>query len=160
MKNIIKNRDGALMKIVLLGVALAISLVMISKVYFENSYESFVPNIERTYRITPIYIQNGGVTDSHTSIPGGIVGLIKEYSPQVELATRYTQLDDGGISAHAEVAFEESRPTNTKSVIAADSLIFDLFPTKFYGDNPKKILSTIGEIMISESLATKMSSKW
>ncbi|MFI3265475.1 MAG: ABC transporter permease [Rikenellaceae bacterium] len=157
MKNIIYNKNGALLKVALLGVALAMSLVMFSKVYFENSYENFVPNVKRTYRITPTYVMGGVTKDTFTNLPGGIVGLLADYSPQVEIGTRFTTLTSNTIIARAGVAFEESQPTKSGSLIAADTLLFSIFPTATYGENPSITLSNIGSVMISRSLAEKMS---
>ncbi|MFI3279730.1 MAG: FtsX-like permease family protein [Rikenellaceae bacterium] len=156
MKNIIQNRDGALLKVLLLGVALAMSLVMFSKVYFENSYEDFVLERDRTYRITTTFI-DGQHSGTYDHLSGGIVGLAADYTPQIETTTRFTSLGDDLTFARAGVTFEESRPTTVTSLIAADTLFFEMFPSATTGENPKTTLSNIGGVMISRSLAEKMS---
>ncbi|MFR9555575.1 MAG: FtsX-like permease family protein [Rikenellaceae bacterium] len=156
MKNIIQNRDGALLKVILLGVALAMSLVMFSKVWFENSYENFVPHVDRTYQVTVTYVDGGKLGDS-SRVSGGIVGFAAAYTPQIEMSTRFTLLGDDLTFARAGVAFEESRPTTAASIVAADSLFFEMFPTATTGESPKTTLANLGGVMISRSLAEKMS---
>ncbi len=156
MKNIIQNRDGALLKVLLLGVALAMSLVMFSKVWFENSYEDFVPERDRTYKVTVTYV-DGGKSSDYDRISGGIVGLAADYTPQIEMTTRFANSGEELTFARAGVAFEESKPTTAGSMVAADTLFFDMFPTATTGENPKTTLSHIGGVMLSRSLAEKMS---
>lgn len=156
MKNRINNTA---MKVLLLGVAMAISVVMFSKAYFESSYEDFVPQIDRTYRVTPVYVTKGVSDEHYTKLSGGIVGQLAERTPQVEVSTRFTTVDDGGTFAIAGIAFEGSKPTKIREAVAADTLLFDIFPTEVYGDKPRAILANIGSVMISRSLAEKMSEK-
>ncbi len=143
------------MKVVLLGVALAISLVMFSKVYFENSYEDFVPLRDRTYRVTVTYV-DGAKSSDYDRLSGGIVGLAADYTPQIEMTTRFTNLGEELTFARSGVAFEESKPTTVGSIVAVDTLFFDMFPTAITGENPKTTLSNIGGVMLSRSLAEKM----
>ncbi|MFR9515409.1 MAG: hypothetical protein SNH64_08780, partial [Rikenellaceae bacterium] len=150
------KRDGALLKVVLLGVALAMSLVMFSKVWFENSYENFVPDLDRMYRVTVTYV-DGGKSSDYDRLSGGIVGLAADYTPQIEMTTRFTNLGDELTFARAGVAFEESKPTTAGSIVAVDTLFFDMFPTATTGEDPKSTLSNIGGVMLSRSLAEKMS---
>ncbi len=145
-----------MLKVILLGVALAMSLVMFSKVWFENSYEEFVPLRDRTYRVTVTYV-DGGKSSDYDRLSGGIVGLAADYTPQIEMTTRFTNLGEELTFAHAGVAFEESKPTTAGSMVAADTLFFDMFPTATTGENPKTTLSNIGGVMLSRSLAEKMS---
>ncbi len=145
-----------MLKVILLGVALAMSLVMFSKVWFENSYEDFVPLRDRTYRVTITYV-DGGKSSDYDRLSGGIVGLADDYTPQIEMTTRFTNLGDELTFARAGVAFEESKPTTAGSIVAVDTLFFDMFPAAITGENPKTTLSNIGGVMLSRSLAEKMS---
>ncbi|MFR9503058.1 MAG: FtsX-like permease family protein [Rikenellaceae bacterium] len=156
MKNIFQNRDGALLKVILLGVALAMSLVMFSKVWFENSYENFVVHLDRTYRVTTTFV-DGDYSGNFDHLSGGIVGHAAAYTPQIEITTRFTSLGENLTFARAGVAFEESKPTTAATLIAADTLLFEMFPTATTGEDPKTTLSHIGGVMLSRSLAEKMS---
>ena len=46
------------MKILSLGVGLAMGLVLIAKVFFEQSYDTFYPDADRIYRMNEIYVIN------------------------------------------------------------------------------------------------------
>lgn len=47
------------MKIISLSVGLSVALVMIAKIYFEQSYDTFYPDADRIYRIYENYSMNG-----------------------------------------------------------------------------------------------------
>lgn len=48
------------MKIVSLGIGLAVGLVLIAKVYFEQSYDDFYPDRDRVYQVWAKYQQKEG----------------------------------------------------------------------------------------------------
>ena len=51
------------MKIISLSVGLSVALVMIAKIYFEQSYDTFYPDADRIYRIYENYSMNGKEED-------------------------------------------------------------------------------------------------
>lgn len=61
IRSIFKKGRHNVMKIVSLGIGLAVGLVLIAKVYFEQSYDDFYPDRDRVYQVWAKYQQNGGV---------------------------------------------------------------------------------------------------
>ena len=49
IRSIFKKGRHNVMKIVSLGIGLAVGLVLIAKVYFEQSYDDFYPDRDRVY---------------------------------------------------------------------------------------------------------------
>lgn len=76
-----------LIKILCLTVGLAIGFLLIAKVYFESTYDTWFEESSRTYRITEIAEQNGELKEYY-STPGAIAPGFKRYCPQVEASTR------------------------------------------------------------------------
>lgn len=149
-----KKNDNNFLKIFLLGLGLAMGMVLISKVYFELSYENFTPHAERVYRIGEKIISQ--VEDSektYLQTPGAIAPGMKEYSPAVETATRYTWF-----AGKVVVTDEQENYHSVKNVIMADSCLFDIFSRKIYAGDPKEALGVKNNIMISRTFADKLSS--
>ncbi len=82
-----------LIKILCLSVGLAVGFLLVAKIYFEQSYDSFFPNIERIYRITESVVQNGEYME-YPQTPGGIAPEVQRNISQIEVATRVTTFTD------------------------------------------------------------------
>ena len=53
-----RRKNSLLIKVLSLGVGLAVGIVLIAKVFFELSYDSFYKDIDRVYSIYTLYSQN------------------------------------------------------------------------------------------------------
>ena len=58
-----KKNSDILIKVLSLGVGLAVGIVLIAKVFFELSYDSFYKDIDRVYTIRTWYSQQGTEDD-------------------------------------------------------------------------------------------------
>ena len=74
--NLFRRGEANPIKILCLGVGLAIGLTMLAEVIFEQSYDNFLPRLEDTYRITERFkTRTASPSDSNkTTTPTG--GLI------------------------------------------------------------------------------------
>lgn len=156
MKNILialrslfkKGRHNGI-KILSLGAGLAVGLVLIAKVYFEQSYDCFFPDYDRIY-----YIQSQVERDNELKVWPGVSGAIapgmKAEVPGVEVATRFTSM------GQEEVFITPDRKKYSGNFILADTSLFDIFPRPVLAGNPKEILARPMYVMVSESIARKM----
>ncbi|MDD4142884.1 MAG: ABC transporter permease, partial [Bacteroidales bacterium] len=156
-KNIFRRGSGSITKIILLGIGLAMGLTLIAKLYFENSYESFVPDRNRVYRVVPLYEQNGEKMEYY-STPGAIAPGIKLYSAAVESATRVTYAGSGIIIKKIE---EKGQDTNSdgfycETMVIADSCFFKIFPRQILAGDADKTMQEPNTVLISRSMADKM----
>ncbi len=154
-RSLFRRGRGNVVKIVSLGLGLAVGLVLLTKVFFEYNYESFWPDAGRVYRILPTYIVGEGedrdvMTQFHNT-PGGVAPGMAAEIPQIESATRYTPLDG------AEKLLTPARQVVEATVILADSCLHDVFPRPMLAGDAKTILATPGVAMVSRSLAAKLS---
>ena len=76
------RHDG--MKIISLGVGLAVALVLVAKMYFEQSFDRFYPDADRIYRLVENYSQNGNA-DSFNQVPGAVAPGMQAEVPGVEV---------------------------------------------------------------------------
>ena len=140
-----------LIKILSLGIGLAIGIVLIAKVCFELSYDSFYKDVERIYMITEnIIFQEGGDPTDYIGTSGGIAPGFKAEVPGVEAATRYSNLLNGNL-------YDENDNLITGLCIGADTCFFDFFNREFLAGDPMQALQQYnGDIAVSRSFAEKL----
>ena len=89
-----KSKNDILIKVLSLGVGLAVGIVLIAKVFFELSYDSFYKDIDRVYTINTWYSMQGEEKD-YGQVSGAVaVGFMDEV-PGVEAGTRTTYVFNG-----------------------------------------------------------------
>lgn len=138
-----------ILKILSLGIGLAIGCILIAKVCFESSYDNFYKGLERIYLIKPNYSLRGEVNESY-QVSGGIAPGFKKYVPGVESATRTTFLFE------SEKFYTEEKALVRGTLVLADTAFFDVFDRKILAGNPKEVLAQRFNIMVSRSFAEKM----
>lgn len=137
-------------KILCLGFGLAMGLLLVAKVYFEQTYDGFYPHADRIYKVNESVVINGEYSE-YGNTAGAIGPGIKEYTPQVEAATRYTYL-----SEKITVQTDDKRRFDVKAVCLADSCLFDVLPRDIIAGDYRQVLSVTDQCMIPRSLARKM----
>lgn len=147
--NLFRRGEANPIKILCLGVGLAIGLTMLAEVIFEQSYDNFLPRLEDTYRITERFKQNNDPDwRSHNSTAGAIAPGVKRYCPEVEAATRFTWMQDG-----MHLVAEDQREV-TANALLCDSSFFEVFPRRILiGENPHTGLEKENNAYISSRLA-------
>ncbi|MDD3077992.1 MAG: ABC transporter permease [Paludibacter sp.] len=136
-------------RIVSLGIGLAVSLVLIAKVCFEQNYEDFYPDNDRIYQIQENYSVSGNEFQGRGWVSGGVAPGMKNEIPQVEAATRFTYF------ANDAVFYTNDKKRLTGDFILADNCLFDVLPRPMLVGNAKKVLSQPMYVLISKSLAKK-----
>ena len=86
-----RRKNDIVIKVLSLGVGLAIGIVLIAKVFFELSFDRTYKDIDRTYIIRTWASQPGGEGD-YGQVSGAVaVGFMNEV-PGVETGTRVTKV--------------------------------------------------------------------
>lgn len=137
-----KGRSNGI-KILSLGVGLAVGLVLIAKIYFEQTYDDFYPAADRIYRIYGNYSmpgEEGGepslMLSGYTS--GGVAPGLKTEIPAIEAATRFTVFN---FSDKEDVFFTENEERRSGKFIMADSCFFDVLPRPMLIGNAKEVIA-------------------
>lgn len=138
-----------ILKILSLGIGLAIGCILIAKVCFESSYDNFYKGLDRIYLIKAVYSLRGE-TDENSQVSGGVAPGFKKYVPGVESATRTTFLFE------SDKFYTEEKALVTGTLVLADTAFFDVFDRKILAGNPKEVLAQKFNIMVSRSFAEKM----
>ncbi len=137
-----------IIKIVCLMTGLAIGFLLVAKIYFEQTFDSFIPDVERLYIVTESVTQDGEYHE-YPQTPGAIAPGLKQYVPQVETSTRTTNFLIGGIN----ITTDDDREFHTECIAMADSCFFDVIGTRILQGDPHEVLATVDQCMIPRSLA-------
>ncbi len=156
MKNIIvlfrsffqKGRNN-IIKILSLGIGLAVGLVLIAKVYFDQSFDDFFPDKERIYRVQMLFKMGEDEGDSPRT-SGGVAPGFKSNIPEIEAATRYTTLFGN------DIFYTEDKSKYKANIIMADNGIFDVFELPVLTGNAKEVLARPMYVMVSRKIAENM----
>ena len=144
-----KKSSDILIKVLSLGVGLAVGIVLIAKVFCELSYDSFYQDIDRVYTINTWFSQHGDEND-YGQVSGAVaVGFMQEV-PGVEVGTRTTYVFNG------DTYLDEGDNKLKATLVCADTCFFKVFDRPILAGNPVKALSKFGTVMVSRSFAEKM----
>ena len=137
-------------KIVSLTIGLASGLVLLAKFWLDGRYDRWMTDSDRIYAIVSKYSENEGEEPRlGSNVSGGVAPLLKEYSPDVEVASRLTLTGWGsGIKVFTEGRDE---PVEASEAALSDEYWFDVFDTDILAGDPKQILTEIGSAMVSRS---------
>lgn len=151
------RKENNAIKILLLALGLAMGLVLIAKVYYERVYDNFMDDVERVYIIQSDYVTPDGAT-IYSNTSGAIAPGIKEFSPIVEVATRFTSLaSDIDCSVVDKNGLLTEGKCRAREVMFADTSFFEIFNRPLVGSSPRQGLNIKNHIYISRSFAQKFS---
>ena len=144
-----KKNSDILIKVLSLGVGLAVGIVLIAKVFFELSYDSFYKDIDRVYTINTWYSHQGEEKD-YGQVSGAVaVGFMDEV-PGVEAGTRTTYVFNGN------TYLDENGNKLSGTLVCADTCFFQVFDRPILAGDPVKVLGKWGSVLINRSFAEKM----
>lgn len=144
-----KTKNDILIKVLSLSIGLAVGIVLIAKVFFELSYDSFYKDIDRVYTIRNRYSQNGDEHD-YGQVSGAVsVGFMEEV-PGIEVGTRTTFVFNGDTYLDAD-------GNKLKGIlVCADTCFFKVFDRPILAGDPVQVLGKWGSVMVNRSFAEKM----
>ncbi|MBQ6953925.1 MAG: ABC transporter permease [Bacteroidales bacterium] len=144
-----KTKNDILIKVLSLGIGLAVGIVLIAKVFFELSYDSFYKDIDRVYTINTWYALQGDEKD-FGQVSGAVAVGFKEEVPGVEVGTRTTYVFNGN------TYLDENGNKLDATLVCADTCFFKVFDRPILAGDPVKVLGKWGSVMVSRSFAEKM----
>lgn len=144
-----KTKNDILIKVLSLSIGLSVGIVLIAKVFFELSYDSFYKDIDRVYTIRNYYSQNGDEHD-YGQVSGAVsVGFMEEV-PGIEVGTRTTFVFNGDTYLDAD-------GNKLKGIlVCADTCFFKVFDRPILAGDPVQVLGKWGSVMVNRSFAEKM----
>ncbi len=145
-----KTKSDIWIKVLSLGVGLAVGIVLIAKVFFELSYDSFYKDIDRVYTINTWISMQGNEKD-YGQVSGAVAVGFMEEVPGVEVGTRTTFVFNG------DTYLDEDGNKLKATLVCADTCFFRVFDRPILAGDPVKALGKWGSVMVSRSFAEKIS---
>lgn len=139
-----------LIKIICLTVGLSVGFLLVAKIYFEQTYDTFFTDIDRIYRLTESVVQNGEYRE-YPNVPAGMAKEISRNLPQVEEATTITHL-----TGNTTIKLDDGRLFEVKEILLADTSFFNLLDTRIIEGDPRIAMGIENQVMIPRSLADKI----
>ena len=139
-----------LIKILSLGIGLAIGIVLIAKVCFELSYDSFYKDVDRIYLIKAEWVMGDQHNDGNR-ISGAVAPGFKAEVPGVEEATRIVLG-----SRIINYVDEEGNIVYKGKAVIADTSFFKVFSQPILAGDIVKALNNKESLAISRSFAEKL----
>ena len=144
-----KTKSDIWIKVLSLGMGLAVGIVLIAKVFFELSYDSFYKDIDRVYTINTWISMQGNEKD-YGQVSGAVAVVFMEEVPGVEAGTRTTFVFNG------DTYLDEDGNKLNATLVCADTCFFQVFDRPILAGDPVKALGTWGSVMVSRSFAEKL----
>ncbi len=144
-----KKNSDILIKVLSLGIGLAVGIVLIAKVFFELSYDSFYKDIDRVYTINT-WISMQGSEKDYGQVSGAVAVGFMEEVPGVEAGTRTTSVFNGN------TYLDEEGNKLSATLVCADTCFFKVFDRPILAGDPVKALGKWGSVMVSRSFAEKI----
>ena len=144
-----KTKSDIIIKVLSLGIGLAVGIVLIAKVFFELSYDSFYKDIDRVYTINTWISMQGNEKD-YGQVSGAVAVGFMEEVPGVEAGTRTTFVFNG------DTYLDENGNKLKATLVCADTCFFKVFDRPTLAGDPVKVLGKWGSVMVSRSFAEKM----
>ena len=136
-------------KILSLGVGLAMGLVLIAKVCFELSYDNFYPESDRIFAIQENFSIGDKSHDGYPHVSGGVAPGMKAEIPGVEAATRCDRMGELVMKTPGDKKYKAT-------FIMADSCFYDVLPREMLAGDARETLSRPLYALVSEEMAGKI----
>jgi putative ABC transport system permease protein len=150
-RSLLKPGRSNFTKIISLGTGLAVGLVLIAKVYFEQSFDDFFPDADRTYQIQSNVSRTDAEPKDFGAVSGAIAPGMKAEIPEVEAATRFTE-----ITGSNSTFFTSDRKKYKGNFVLADTCLFRVLYRRVLTGDAVDVLSRPMYAMVSRRIAERM----
>ena len=150
IQTLLHGRNANVIKIVSLGLGLMMSILLFSRVAYENSFDTCFKDNENLYQLWNRFITEKETSEWGEMCIGKLAGGTFEALPDmVESATTVSTWIAGNPLYHGEVKFDDRK-------VVADSLFFQTLGIEVTSGNPVQDLQELDVIYLSDDLAKRM----
>jgi putative ABC transport system permease protein len=146
-RSLTKHQLFSALNIFGLAVGMAVFLVLTIAARFEYSYDRWIPNAERTFRINGIMNISGRPQETIALIPGpALPALQADYGNRIEAGVRLLE---------RPMAVSRGQQGDYEQVVFADPTFFDVFDLPLVAGDKRTAIADTSSIVISEAMAKK-----
>lgn len=149
IRTLLRGRGANLIKIISLGLGLTMSILLLTRVAFEMSFDTCFRDTDNLYQVYAVWTQNGERSEPETMNIGPVAGAILENFPrEVEAATSVCKYTAGDPLFYGSVRFDDSK-------VMADSLFFQTMGIDVLTGNPRELMQK-DVIFLSDRFARRI----
>lgn len=149
IQTLLRGRGSNIIKIISLGLSLTMSILLFSRVAYEQSFDTCYKDYDNLYQIWSVFTVKGEKYPPQEQNCGPVAGAILEIFPeQVEAATSTCYWKNSPLY-NGNIRFDEKK-------IVADSLFFQTMGIEVLSGNPVKDLQQPDVIFLSDRFAKKI----
>lgn len=149
IQTLLRGRGSNIIKIISLGLSLTMSILLFSRVAYEQSFDTCYKDYDNLYQIWSVFTVKGEKFPPQEQNSGPVAGAILENFPeQVEAATSTCRWMNAPLY-NGNVRFDDEK-------LVADSLFFRTMGIEVLSGNPVNDLQQPDVIFLSDRLARKM----
>lgn len=145
-RSLIRHRLFSALNILGLAVGMAVFLTLTLATRFELSYDHWIPNADRTYRVSGVMSMSGRPQEVIAPIPGPVLPTLKADFPQIEAGVRLLTHD---------YAIRRGQQSDYETISFADRTFFDVFDLPLVSGDPQQALAGAAGVVLSETMARK-----
>lgn len=150
IQTLLRGRGSNIIKVISLGLGLTMSILLFSRVAYEQSFDTCFKDNDNLYQIWSVFSVKGEQFDPQEQNSGPVAGAILENFPkEVESATSIGEWFVSAPVYNGDVRFNDKK-------IAADSLFFRTMGIEVLSGNPEKELVQKDVIFLSDRFAKKI----
>lgn len=145
IRNLLRNRLFSFINVIGLSIGIAVFLALTGYVRYQFSYDKFLEDSDRVYRIDYYEYQQGQPVLQSARTHDRTALLVNEYVPQVEAVAR--------VYNEKAFVFTEDVRIVDQDMLFADSSFFKVFSVKLISGSPETSLTPPNSVVISQSQA-------
>lgn len=154
IRNLLKHKGYTLINIAGLAIGMAVFMIIAQYVYFERSYENFLPDSENIYRLTLEHYLNGSLeVASAENYPAAGPALKSELPEVLECARLYNLGYKNNVVITNEAARPEPIARKQKHFLYADATFLPMMGYEMVQGDPTTALQEPNTAVISEKMA-------
>ena len=144
-----KNRTYAFINIVGLAIGLAACLMLLIYVRYETTYDAWLANAENSYQLQTYYRSRQTGQEDHMQMTSYVSGQrFKAGFPQVERSVYAL--------GSAPVVMRNGEALPTRDALLVDELFFDVLQFPFVQGDPRRALSQLNSVVLTQSDARRI----
>ena len=146
-RSLTKHQLFSALNIFGLALGMAVFLVLSIAVRFEHSYDRWIPNVDRTFRVSGIMNMSGRPQEVIAPIPGPALPTLQaDFGDQIQAGVR--------VLNHT-LPVRRGEQGDYEDVVFVDPTFFDVFDLPLAAGRKEQALADTASLVISEAMAEK-----
>ncbi len=152
-RNLVKQRIYSVINVLGLAVSITACLLIMLYVRHETSYDDFVPEGDRIYKLG-LERKYPNHSTFYASVPDGYAGAMRRDFPEVE-STLHLLGAINDVPITYEMPGQDAKTFEEDNIYFADSTFFSFFPVTLVNGDPATALAVPNQIVISRAVAER-----